>query len=109
MYLVYMFLTRKKFANISIWAFIVLLFGLVNSACQREYSDALDESQRNQSLDLASARSYYRELRAREGDHVNMELYQSDNSPLKSAGSETPNRKHIVFEKAFWTQTRQST
>src|SRR5690606_35071263 len=90
MYLVYMFLTRRKFRRVSTWIGIALLFGLVNSACQRDYSFALDESQRNQTLDLASAQAYYRELQAREGDDIT-------------------NRKHIPFEKGYCTQTRKST
>lgn len=90
MYLVFMFLTRRKFRRVSTWIGIALLFGLVNSACQRDYSFALDESQRNQTLDLASAQAYYRELQAREGDDIT-------------------NRKHIPFEKGYWTQTRKST
>lgn len=59
--------------------------------------------------DLATAKAYYEELKSRQGDFVNMDLYMAGSKEVGGSSSKKAiNRKYVIFEKGFKSQTKKS-
>lgn len=89
---------------------LLVLVGI--SACQRDFllesAEILNTDGILSPLDLRSAKSYYEELKNQQGDLVNMSLYEKDKPVINKSTSNIPNRKHVMFEKGYRSETQKS-